>query len=265
VAIATIDTHRLAVPPGAPWEELRVGGGPHGYSSVYLSDALARYPVRAVTKPHDNKSDPNIETGTYGLFSTCQVKMRASIARKGVPYIFFVTTHGSRPRSLAGYYHVGWVAPGPDQDFALAAREFRFTDPIPATKLTGDARRAVEVRRGYTGVDEVTALELRAAVDQLPDRTDSYRAEVHRLEALSLRATGYRYPTWQRATGWSWADAPIYLAQPAVESSGAVPNRAPDNAWHCQACSRSSFSVARLKRCPHCGALGALQPLEGDD
>ncbi|MEJ7714996.1 MAG: hypothetical protein WKF40_04535 [Thermoleophilaceae bacterium] len=248
-------------PPRPPWRALRTPTGPHGYISVYLSDAIARYPIRAVTKARDNKSDPNIETGTYGVFSTCQVKMRKSIVTKGVPYVFFVTTHGSKSRALAGYYRVAWYAPGPEQDFALAARTWRFVEPIPATSLQSPLLQAVELRRGYMGLDEAQATQLREVVDGRPDLTARYVMEVERLEALSARHTGYRYPTWRRERGWSWADAATYLAEPAVPSSGPVANRAPGGVWVCSVCTERSTSEARLKCCPECGALAALRPL----
>ena len=252
-------------PPALPWRILRAPTGPHGYISVYLSDALARYPIRAVTKARDNKSDPNLETGTYGLFSTCQIKMRKSIVVKGVPYVFFVTSHGSQGRALTGYYHVGWYAPGPDQDFALAARTCRFVEPIPAVDLPGSLRQAVELRRGYRGLDLEQAVQLRNAVDGRLDMTTRYVAEIRRLESLSTRYTGYSYPTWQRDHGWSWADAATYLAEPAVRASEPVANKAPGGIWVCTVCAERSVSEARLKRCPNCGALSALRPLAEEE
>ena len=57
---------------------------------MYLPDDLSRLPVRHITRPHDNKSDPNIETGTYGLFSTCEHQMRSGIVNRGAQYIVFM-------------------------------------------------------------------------------------------------------------------------------------------------------------------------------
>jgi hypothetical protein len=250
-------------PPHAPWCPLHAGTGPHGYVSVYLSDELARYPVRAVTKPRDNKSDPNLETGTYGVFSTCQIMMRKSIATKGVPYVFFVTTHRPKTRVLAGYYRVGWHAPGPDGDHVLAASTWRFVEPIPALSLPTDLRVAVEVRRGYRGLDQRQAERLRAIVDAKPDWTDRYVEDIRRLETLSARHTGYCYPTWKRAQGWSWSDVPTYMAKSA-RSPVRVGNKAPGDQWVCAACKAVSVSGARLKRCPECQALFTLRPLKGD-
>ncbi len=92
---------------GAPWKAVNDKG--LGYLSVYFSDPLARWPVREITRPGDNKSDPNIETGTYGLFSTCEPGMRNRIVHDGAATIFFMTTRKrGAGRVLAGYYQIGW-------------------------------------------------------------------------------------------------------------------------------------------------------------
>lgn len=231
------------------------------YVSVYLSDSIARYPVRAVTKPRDNKSDPNLETGTYGLFSTCQMKMRKSIVRRGVRYIFFVTTHGGRDRALTGFYRVRWYAPGPDQDYALAADAWRFVDPVGTNTVGGSLRAALEVRRGYTGLDGTQTRRLLRLLESKTARNDRYLAEIDRLERLSARYTGFRYPTWERESGWRWADAATYLAEPLVRPAETVPNTSPSDLWVCGACTERIVNKARLKRCPKCGALATLRPL----
>ena len=81
---------------------------------MYYSEPLARWPVREITRPGDNKSDPNIETGTYGLFSTCEPGMRNRIVHDGAATIFFLTTRKrGEGRVLSGYYHVGWYTEEP--------------------------------------------------------------------------------------------------------------------------------------------------------
>src|SRR5258708_36321714 len=69
------------IPPNPPWRELNPTMPLEGYVSYYLSDDLSGLPVRAVTLLRNNKSDPNLETKTYGLFSTCGHGMRASIGK----------------------------------------------------------------------------------------------------------------------------------------------------------------------------------------
>ena len=72
------------------------------YVSVYLSSEVGRVPVRDVLRLGDNKSDPNLETQTYGLFSTCEPTMRKSIAARGITEIFFVTSVEPIGRALVG-------------------------------------------------------------------------------------------------------------------------------------------------------------------
>ncbi len=101
---------------GDPWRELSDAG--RGYLSVYFSEPLARWPVREITRPADNKSDPNIETGTYGLFSTCEPSMRNRIVNDGAATVFFLTTRRKHQgRVVSGYYHVGWYTEGGSSDF----------------------------------------------------------------------------------------------------------------------------------------------------
>ena len=127
-------------PPAAPWSPLRLASPATGYLSVYYADDLGRLPVRHITRPRDNKSDPNIETGTYGLFSTCERQMRSGIVDTGAQYIFFVCRWGGR-RVVSGYYRLAWKAPGTlhsatTKDFALAADAVQFVDPpIPIADL----------------------------------------------------------------------------------------------------------------------------------
>src|SRR5687768_8784003 len=100
----------VAAPPNPPWRELTPNAGSGGFVSVFYSDPLSRLPVRDVTRPGDNKSDPNLETGTFGLFSTCERSMRSGVRNRQVPWIFFVTSHGAAKRALVGLYAVGWWA-----------------------------------------------------------------------------------------------------------------------------------------------------------
>jgi hypothetical protein len=53
--------------------------------------------------------------------------------------------------------------------------------------------------------------ELRSLIDERPDRTKRYLAEIARLERYSANVTGYVYPTWGRERGFGWADAAGYL------------------------------------------------------
>ena len=100
-------------PPVEPWSPLRKQAGAGAYLSVYLSSPLARLPVRDITRLGDNKSDPNLETLSYGMFSTCEPRMRTSIVNRSIGEIFFLTNFRGEGRVLTGYYKLGWHRPGP--------------------------------------------------------------------------------------------------------------------------------------------------------
>ena len=107
-------------PPNAPWIAIPIPQDAGGCLSVYYSDPLSRVPVREVTRPGDNKSDPNIETLTYGLFSTCGRAMRSGMVGRGDRYLFFATKRGAG-RVLTGYYDLCWYAEAnsaADRDFS---------------------------------------------------------------------------------------------------------------------------------------------------
>src|SRR3954471_24861893 len=93
-----------------------------GYLSFYYSDDISPLPVRWVTKPGDNKADPNLETGTYGLFSTCSLSMRSGVVKRKIGIIFFCT-RTKAGRELTGFYEPRWFTQGPlgQRDYCLAA------------------------------------------------------------------------------------------------------------------------------------------------
>jgi len=249
-------------PPAPPWVPLADSGS--GYLSVYYSDPLARYPVRHVTLPADNKSDPNIETLTYGLFSTCEPLMRNRIVKDGAATLFFVTSHGGRARAVSGYYVIGWYTEGTrgaqNRDYALAAREGQFTDPVPIASLTGGVAQACAgPYRTYKPISPETTAALRELIDARPDRTEAYLGELHRLERFARARTGYAYPSWGREHGFTWDDAPGYYYQDSSPAADA-PNSSPTGRWRCTACQRVIDNKALLKRCPVCGAMATLMP-----
>jgi hypothetical protein len=241
------------------------------YASYYYCDEIGAWPVRAITRIGDNKSDPNIETGTYGVFSTCEQKMRSGIVANRPRYIFFVTKPRSGPRQLTGYYELGWYAPGAlsplVRDYALIATRIRFIDAIAISALEHRARAALDGRwrlnKRLTAED--TAVVLRA-VDAAPERTDSYRREVVRLEQVNLFHSGYRYPTWRRTERFTWADVAGYLgAAPPHPDPAKVVNSSPTGWWRCLKCPDLTKNAALLKACPHCGRLGSLRPATATD
>jgi hypothetical protein len=258
-----------AIPPNAPWRELNPMTPLEGYLSFYLSDDLSGLAVRAVTLLRNNKSDPNLETKTYGLFSTCGHGMRASIVKKRYGVIFFMTRRGGE-RVLAGYYRLRWYAVGaPNQvppDFALAADAMRFVNPpIRLQDLPIKLRRIVSKRfRIFKHVDAETTAGLLAIFNRRKDGSNEYLAEIDRLERFNRRHTGYRYVGWQQDRPFSWDLAPEYLAAPLPEST--TPTRAstssPTDMWLCAACGKTSENKARLKRCPECKAMNTLRAVQ---
>ena len=265
-------------PPNPPWQPLAVEEPPSGYLSFYFSDELSRFPVRAVTRfigrKYDNKSDPNIETGTYGLFSTCERSMRVGVVRHHRPYLFFVTSVAG-VRALAGYYRIGWWAPGPPiaayksgesqpPDMMLASAEAHFV--IPAIDLAevaaevGDRSIAGRFRLNKS-LDPRQTQKILAVLHARPDRTADLVEEVRRLERLNLHHTGARYPGWGQKEGFDWI-----MARPWLEAAAAAPIQAAVpyvdkkaiKYWRCLQCGNRVDNVAPLKRCPSCHAFGTL-------
>ncbi len=250
-----------SAPPGAPWQPLKDHGS--GYLSVYLNEPLARWPIREVTRPSDNKSDPNIETGTYGLFSTCEPSMRRIIVSTGAATIVFMTSRPGAGRLVAGYYHVGWFAEGSrgqeKGDFALAADRLKFIDPVPPSEFAEGVSEVMQVPfRTQKPIGAAIVDSIMATFDAVPDRTSDYLAELQRIEQFSKSRSGYAYPSWGREQGFTWSDAGDYLRQPGDPVD--APNSSPTGEWRCSECDHVISNRALLKRCPVCGKLATLRP-----
>lgn len=254
-------------PPNKPWVPIPAATPEIGCLSFYLSDDLSPLPVRGVTLHQNNKSDPNLETGTYGLFSTCERQMRASVVSRGLRYIFFVTRRADQ-RVISGYYELGWycegVLNGVRSDYALAARQIHFIEgPVPIAKLPGELRAVAGVRfRTFLLLDSLQTSALRRLLDRRPDCTSEYVSEIDRLERFNLYHAGAR--CWNRAKQFTWDDAKNYLAvRPSRRSTTAVDaaNTSPTGRWRCTACGVEFENKALLKACPSCDVLGSLAPV----
>jgi hypothetical protein len=259
-ANARVVCTREGPPPGGPWLELADDG--IGYLSFYYSDPLARFPIREATRPGDNKSDPNLETGTYGLFSTCEPGMRNRIVADGAASLFFITRHAGKPRAVTGYYDIGWYTHGDrgtdSKDWALAARNLRFVDPIPFPKIARSVPEAGEPSfRTQRRLSDRSVTRLRAIVDRAPDRTAEYLAELSRVERFAASKSGYAYPSWGRVDGFRETDAPTFLSA----SLGGTANSSKSRQWVCSSCSKIITNNALLRACPVCGGVGTLSPL----
>src|SRR2546426_4466528 len=170
-------------PPNSPWIQIASGTDSGGYLSFYYSDDMSRLPVRWVTKPGDNKSDPNLETLTYGLFSTCWRTMRTGIVDRRCSHLFFTTSRKSE-RVLTGYYHLGWYAGGVlgSRDYCIAADSARFIEkPFPLKEV--DRRCGTNVSGWFRSMRILTAGEckkLARLIDSRLDATAAYLEEIDR-------------------------------------------------------------------------------------
>lgn len=251
-----------------PWRVLDSVEPSFSYASFYYADELARLPVRAITRIKDNKSDPNIETRTYGLFSTCQEKMRSGIVRHRPRYLFFVARPRGGPRQLTGMYELGWWAPGSlsgrIRDFSLMAKSVRFVTPEPLHNLPDEAVSGLSGRwRLEKRLEPGATSALVGHLMAKPDRTAEYLLEIDRMERINRFHSGYRYPTWRRTAPWTWDDAKRYLnAAPSGDPEPLkINNSSPSDWWSCADCGEQVENRALLKACPECGHLGSLRPL----
>lgn len=257
-------------PPNAPWQKLLRAEARTGYLSIYYSDDLSPLAVRFVTKPGDHKSDPNLETGSYGLFSVCCPKMRAGVVKRGSEFLFFATSRAGT-RVLAGYYHLQWYAQGVyngkgKDDYCLAADRIRFiSEPIPLSKI--DRRCKTNVSGWFRNMRLLSGeqcLRIAEILDSQPDATPDYLEEIDRLERFNLRHTGYRYPTWRQEHKFAWEFAGDFLDQTG-QVEGQPPkilNSSPSGQWRCLNCLGTVPSKALLKKCPLCKSIGTLQPFD---
>lgn len=250
-------------PPNPPWSELTPQKPAEGFLSYYLSDELSPFAVRAVTLLANNKSDPNLETGTYGLFSTCAHGMRASVVKNRYEYIFFLTRYGPR-RALVGYYRLRWYAPGTlvrrPPDFALAAEEVHFVHPpISVMDLPPPLAQIAASRfRIFKHVDARATAALAELLRVLPNRTHGYLCEINRLERFNQFYAGYRYPSWKQTESFDWKRAGEYLRAGAAAGGQAMRTTSASGSWQCAKCDGLIQNQALLKRCPECGAMDAL-------
>lgn len=253
-------------PPAAPWQEI-VDSDSGGYASFYYSEDLSPLPIRWITKPRDNKSDPNLETQTYGLFSVCGQKMRSAIVRSGCPHVFFITRR-DRKRRLAGYYHMKWFAEVPSacRDFRLAADFIMFlqqpiavadVDLACGTHLSDRFRMTLKLTRKECGA-------LRRLLIGQPDGTADLLREIDRVERLAAsRSGGYRYPSWGRRAGFTWEAAAQYLLAEAGIATAGVKNATPSSQWQCTQCGWMLNNQSRLRQCASCQSIGTLEPILG--
>ena len=202
-----VKANKVAVPPNHPWKPLDICEASGGCLGSFLNDHLSGLPVRAITTVDDNKVGPNLETMTYGLFSTCHKVMRKSIVKRGCRHVFFMTNRKG-VRVLAGLYLIKWYAPvsSEDNDFCLAADEIWFVqDPIPLSDVDKVCGTNFDRKfRNYLRVDAVECKKIEKLLKRRRDITDLYLSEIDRLERFNLKHGGYRYVTAKIRDSYSW-------------------------------------------------------------
>ena len=205
-----VTPYRDVQPPNPPWIPLEPSAGDKAVLYFYYSDPLSDIPVREVSHKQDPKPDPNLETLTFGLFSTCARGMRASIVRQRIELLFFCTNR-SGIRVLTGYYRVGWYYKVPHSqpdDYMLTAKEARFVAPGFPMRDLREYLHGVQLDsrfRTFRYTDGETAERLLLLLKDTPDATSEYVSEIRRLEQWSLDEYGHVYVN--RSRGFSWEDA----------------------------------------------------------
>lgn len=260
---------RCKRPRSVRWAELRPAQGQSGgYLFIYYSDDISRLPVRFITKPGDNKADPNLETCSFGLFSTCGRSVRMGMVRRRYPFLFFLTRVRGE-RALAGYYRMRWYADGvfaTAGDPCLVADHMHFVEAPPTCRSLGRIGKMdlTAPFRGCRLLDPDQCEILRERLEEQPDVTSSYLEEIDRLERFNLKHGGYRYIAWRQREKFSWDVAQKYLEDtPSEDHQAGKKNASPTGRWHCASCTYSFANVSLLKRCPACGAFATLRSLPG--
>jgi len=189
-----------------------------GWLVYYYSHQKTSLPVRHVQKSWDEKVDPNLETMTYGLFTTCSFVMRYQALQNRDKYLFFFTYRNHR-RVITGYYELGWyVKTGfinhgkkvvyHDSDIAFKARKLHFVEhgitlderdgmnwnevKVAANKIEGFGQRRPQ------RVGELEARWIKRELDSETDITSDYVGQIKHLENENLAKYGFRYPTLQQ-------------------------------------------------------------------
>ena len=248
------------------------------YLCFYYVSSLSSLPVREVNRLGganeageplaDCKSDPNLETGTFGLFSTCQAQARRAIVERRSPYIFFFGTCaiGKRvTRCVTGYYRLGWFAHGGTHahDYCLAAKSSHFVGrPVPFEQINRELGTALSNRNPLRTTGRLgpgIAEGLVEILHRQPNATADYVAEIRRLERINIAASGgFRYINFGRTDSFTWDDIRRFdrIGIPSVLPR--VGNKSLTGRWECENCHHTLQSFSRLKLCPSCGASGTL-------
>lgn len=263
-------------PPSPPWKELAPRADAESYLCFYYGSPISNTPVRDINRMvpvgkggfvADCKVDPNWETGTFGLFSTCQQDIRRGIVSRRAPYLFFFANKVGtrRTRVVSGYYRLRWYADGGTSagDFCLAADKMHFVEKgIPFDKVNAaiGTRLSSRVPRLAIKLTPEQAGRLIGLLERQPDATSSYIREIRRLERINARCSnGLKYINFARKDSYSWSAAGSVLGLGIPSIQKRLKNCSPSDTWTCVKCNQQHRSRSLLKLCPACGAHGTLQ------
>ncbi|WP_254861385.1 zinc-ribbon domain-containing protein [Natronomonas gomsonensis] len=284
------DAARDFMPPNDPWEEHNASEDAKSYLTLYYcEDDISKYPVREVTKVNDNKSDPNLETMSYGLCSTCTRDIRSGLVKNDRPYLFFCTNyHGDR--HLAGYYHIGWHSLGwplltnyrdgsIQDDYRLVADEMHWVYPPISFETVAEETGFDGIQSGFrkklVGPDRTA--DLLALLHDREDYSERYIEEIRRLERINKRYHEYRYPTWEREDSFDWESVENYVEMATTDEDDGnkeileqkvdefdvdldlITSRGVSD-WFCLLCEHEFENEAPLKLCPNCDNGGGVIP-----
>lgn len=253
-------------PPANPWTEFEFPEEPEGILVAFLSDDTCNLPVRHVTRVGDNKADPNLETGTYGLFTTCYRASRSGTVGNRRRWLFFTTKHQGTSK-IAGYYDLRWYAkhPGRWKDYALAAETTHFVEQPIITQDVYD-EFGIDKEPLVRGSKRLSHEQCQVLLNRLREQSDAthqYTDEIHRLERVNKKNTGYRHIGLGREEPFTWDDAAGLLTKPhsrAVAKTQSGKNRT--EVWKCRECGCLIEYKACLRRCRECGAVHTLEVAE---
>jgi hypothetical protein len=202
-------------PPNSPWRRINRSRRNIATMTFYYGDEKSlRHPIRDVTHRMDAKHDPNVETGTYGLFSNCCKNERRAIVEEGISTQFFCTSRGNpkgneRIRVLTGYYCPEWYCELEPNDYAIAAESIRFVSP---GFVLNDIVSYLEgypidtfFRTWKHLYDEAVIRRLLLLLNTAPNATAEHITEIHNLETYALEQYGRMYSNRLNVFSWEYA------------------------------------------------------------
>lgn len=278
------------MPPNDPWEQHQPSPDAKSYLTLYYcEDEISKYPVREVTKVRDNKSDPNLETMSYGLCSTCTRDIRSGLVKNDRPYLFFCTRYNGE-RHLTGYYQIGWHSLGPSlltnyrngsirDDYRLVADEMRWIYPPISFETVVEETGFNAIQSGFRKklISEDRSEQLLDILNEQEDYSKTYIEETRRLERINKRYHEYRYPTWERESEFDWGSVRNYVLTTTAEEEEDMRETLESKVqeldidtdliasegvthWTCVLCEHEFENEAPLKSCPNCDNIGGVIP-----